>query len=58
MEGELCVNITHTQTDKCGQLERQTLDVGERIVDEQVEQALCVRVGRKLCPLHDSIITQ
>lgn len=48
MEGELCVNITHTHTDECVQLERQTLDAGERVVDEQVEQALCVRVGRKL----------
>lgn len=52
----VCQHYSHTHYE-CGQLERQTIDAGERVVDEQVEQALCVRVGRKLCPLHDNIIT-
>lgn len=50
MEEELCVNTAHTHTAECGQSQRQTPDAGETVVDEQVEQAACVRVGRKLCP--------
>lgn len=57
MEEELCVNTAHTHTAECGQSQIQTPNAGETVVDEQVEQAACVRVGRKLCPLHDNIIT-
>ncbi len=38
MEDELCVNTTHTHTDECGQLERQTLDSGERVVENRLSR--------------------
>jgi len=43
----MSILLTHTHIE-CVQLERLTPDTGETVVDEQVEQAACVQVGRKL----------
>lgn len=46
----VCQHCSHTHTAECVQLERQTPDAGETVVDEQVEQGGLCASGKKTLP--------